>query len=218
MPTIRALIFDLDGVITDTAEFHYLSWKQLADEEGLPFTRADNEALRGVSRRESLRRLLKGRPIDEDTAAAWMKRKNDYFLELLDRVTPADRLPGVTSLLEDARRTGLRLGIGSASKNVRPVLDKLGLSDAFDAIGDAHSEVVSKPAPDLFVWIAGRLDVYPTQTVIFEDAEAGIEAGRRGRFWTVGIGPATDGLAHLHYDSMAAITLADVLTKLAALG
>jgi len=217
MPSIRALIFDLDGVITDTAELHYLSWKQLADEEGLPFTRADNEALRGVSRRESLRRLLKGRPIDEDTAAAWMKRKNDTFLELLHRITPEDRLPGITQLLEDARSARLLLGIGSASKNVRPVLHKLGLHDAFDAIGDAHSEVNSKPAPDLFVWIAGRLDVYPTQAVVFEDAEAGIEAARRGRFWTVGIGPATDGLAHVHYESMAAVTLGDVLAKLAAL-
>src|SRR6185369_6183208 len=95
---IRAFIFDLDGVITDTAEFHFLSWKRLADEQGIPFTRQDNEALRGVSRRESLNLVLKGRPIDEATAQAWMKLKNDYYLAYLDTITPDHALPGVVRL------------------------------------------------------------------------------------------------------------------------
>ncbi|MBL8166220.1 MAG: beta-phosphoglucomutase [Anaerolineae bacterium] len=214
MPSgIRALIFDLDGVITDTAEFHYRSWKRLADEEGIPFTREDNEALRGVSRRESLNRMLKGRSIDEETAQAWMTRKNEYYLAHLDELTPAHRLPGVTRLLEDARHIGLRLGLGSASKNARSVLEKLALLDAFDALGDGFSVVNPKPAVDLFVWVAGRLAVYPQQAIVFEDAEAGIEAARNGGFWTVGIGTATRGLADVHYDTMADVKLAEVLSK-----
>ncbi len=214
--SLRALIFDLDGVITDTAEFHFLAWRRLAEEEGIPFTREDNEALRGVSRRESLNRMLKGRAIDEATAQAWMERKNSYYLAYLETITPEHRLPGVMRLLDAARLAGMRLGIASASKNARRVLDKLGLLEAFDAIGDGYSVVNPKPAPDLFVWVAGRLAVSPQQAVVFEDAEAGIEAARSGGFWTVGIGAATRGLAHLHYDSMAEVSLEAVTRQLAA--
>src|SRR4051794_4039601 len=99
---IRAFIFDLDGVITDTAEFHYRSWQRLADEEGIPFTRQDNEALRGVSRRESLNRMLKGRVIDEATVQAWMERKNGYYVAYLNEITPANVLPGAINLLDEA--------------------------------------------------------------------------------------------------------------------
>src|SRR5688572_25368361 len=133
---IAAFIFDLDGVITDTAEFHFLAWKQLADAEGIPFTREDNDQLRGVSRRESLNRMLKGRPIDEATAQEWMERKNGYYLRYLEKITVADRLPGVAEFLSAARVTGLKLGIGSASKNAVNVLGRLELLDMFDAIGD----------------------------------------------------------------------------------
>src|SRR5215510_10531900 len=110
---IKAFIFDLDGVITDTAEFHYLSWKQLAEEENIPFTRKDNEQLRGVSRRESLNRMLKGRPIDEATAQAWMVRKNDYYIRHLEEITPEHVLPGVPVFLKAAQAVGIKLGIGS---------------------------------------------------------------------------------------------------------
>ncbi len=194
---IRAFIFDLDGVITDTAEYHFLAWKRLADEEGIPFTRQDNEALRGVSRRESLNRMLKGRPIDEATAQNYMQRKNDYYVASLDQITPANVLPGALNLLDEARAAGIKTGIGSASKNARPVLEKLGILDYFDAIGDGYSVVNSKPAPDLFIWTAGRLDVSPTQAVVFEDAEAGVSAALAGGFWAVGIGTADVGKAHL---------------------
>lgn len=212
--SIRALIFDLDGVITDTAEFHYRAWKRLADEEGIAFTREDNEALRGVSRRESLNRMLRGRPIDEPTAEAWMARKNAYYLSDLEGLSPADRLPGVNALLADAQAAGLQIGLGSASRNARMVLGKLGLGDAFAAIGDGNSVVNAKPAPDLFVWVAGALGVSPDHAIVFEDAEAGIQAARAGGFWTVGIGAATAGLAHVNYANMGEVTLADVLVRL----
>ncbi|MDZ4770974.1 MAG: beta-phosphoglucomutase [Chloroflexota bacterium] len=212
---IRALIFDLDGVITDTAEYHYRSWKRLADEEGLPFTRHDNEALRGVSRRESLALLLKGRPIDEPTAQVWMTRKNGYYLDYLDDITPADRLPGVDTLFADARARGMTIGLGSASRNAPKVLVRLDMSDSFDAVGDGSSVVNPKPAPDLFVWVAGRLNVNPTQAIVFEDAEAGIDAALAGGFWTVAIGAATGGKGHVKLASMAEADLTRILAQLA---
>lgn len=211
---IKAFIFDLDGVITDTAEFHFLAWKRLADEEGIVFTREDNEQLRGVSRRESLNRMLKGRPIDEATAHLWMERKNDYYKDYLKHITPDHALPGVPQFLAAARAAGLKVGLGSASKNARDVLERLQLIDAFDAIGDGYSVVNSKPAPDLFVWVAGRLDLPPNQAVVFEDAEAGVDAALAGGFWTVGIGTANVKHAHLTAPGVGELTVQTVLSRM----
>lgn len=211
---ISAFIFDLDGVITDTAEFHFQAWKQLADEERIAFTRADNEQLRGVSRRESLNRMLKGRSIDESTAEAWMERKNIYYRKYLETITPAEVLPGVTRFLDEAQAAGLALGIGSASKNAREVLARLQLLDYFDAVGDGYSVVNTKPAPDLFVWVAGRMNLPPNHAVVFEDAEAGIDAALAGGFWTVGIGSANVQNAHLVTSGLDALTVKDVLARM----
>lgn len=211
---VRGLIFDLDGVITDTAEYHFLAWKRVADEEGLPFTRDDNEALRGLSRRESLMRLLKGRPIDEATTLAWMERKNAYYLAYLDQITPDSLLPGVGPLLQDAKGAGLKLGIGSSSKNARQVMDHLQLASLFDVIGDGYCVVNAKPAPDLFLWVAGALGVYPTQAVVFEDAEAGVEAALRGGFRAVGLGAAAGDAATLRLPSLEAPPLSEILSRL----
>jgi beta-phosphoglucomutase len=213
---IRAFIFDLDGVITDTAEFHYLAWKQLADEEGIAFTREDNEQLRGVSRRESLNRMLKGRPIDEATAQAWMERKNNYYRRYLEGITPEHCLPGVMRFLDEAHAAGIALGLGSASKNARDVLAKLDLLNTFAAIGDGYSVVNTKPAPDLFVWVAGGLNVPPPQAVVFEDAEAGVEAALAGGFWVVGIGAANVNKAHLQASGLADLNVKDVLAQINA--
>lgn len=216
MSKISAFIFDLDGVITDTAEYHYLAWKRLADEEGLPFTREDNEALRGVSRRESLLRLLKGKVLPEVQMEAYMARKNEYYRAFLARITPADLLEGVADFLAQARERGIKLGLGSASKNARDVLNGLGITDQFDAIGDGYSVSRTKPAPDLFVWVAGRLNVPPAECVVFEDAEAGIAAGRECGMYTVGIGdPARVGAADLIVPNLASVQLDDLLSKLA---
>ncbi len=214
---IRAFIFDLDGVITDTADYHFLAWKRLAEEENIPFTRQDNEQLLGVSRRESLNRMLRGRPIDEDTAQAWMQRKNDYYQEHLQHLTAADRLPGVTTFLHEARSAGLLLGVGSASKNTRDVLKRLELLDFFDAVGDGHSVVNTKPAPDVFLWVAGRLNVSPVQAVVFEDAKAGIEAALNGGFWAVGVGSATVSQAHVSIPKLGQTSVREVVEQLNAL-
>ena len=212
--SIKAFIFDLDGVITDTAEFHFLSWKQLAEEEGIVFTREDNEHLRGVSRRESLNRMLKGRPIDEATAQQWMERKNAYYKNYLSKMTPDDALPGVPQFLAEAREAGIKIGLGSASKNAVEALEKLQLASAFDVIGDGYSVVNGKPAPDLFVWVAGGLHTPPNQAVVFEDAEAGVEAALAGGFWAVGLGSANVKKAHLTAPSIADLNVQTVLSRM----
>ncbi len=222
MVDIQALIFDLDGVITDTAEYHFQAWKKMADEEGYPFSREDNEALRGVSRRESLNRLLKGRLIPEEKALELMDRKQRYYVELLESITPNDLLPGVINFLDEAKAAGLKVGLGSASRNARTVLTKLGVLERFDALGDGYSVVNTKPAPDLFLWTAGRLNVYPPNTIVFEDAEAGIEAALRGGFWTVGIAGHTAGgqervkAAHITLPDLDGARVRDVLERINA--
>ncbi|MFO7322586.1 MAG: beta-phosphoglucomutase [Chloroflexota bacterium] len=213
-PVIRALIFDLDGVITDTAEYHYLAWKRMADEENIPFTREDNEALRGVSRRESLNRIFKGAPIEESYAERLMQRKNEYYQAYLNTITPADRLPGVAELLEEARNEGLRLAVASASRNARMVLERLEMTEYFDVIGDGYCVVNTKPAPDLFIWVAGRMNVYPGEAVVFEDAEAGIDAALAGGFWAVGVGSSAVTHAHMVIPNMR-VTLAQIREGLA---
>jgi beta-phosphoglucomutase len=212
---IEAFIFDLDGVLTDTAEYHFQSWKRLADEEGIDFTREDNHQLRGVSRRESLIRMLKGREVEEEQMLEWMERKNNYYRSFLTQITPNDLLPGVSRFLQQAISAGIKLGVGSASKNARDVLKSLDILDMFDAIGDGYSVVNSKPAPDLFIWVAGRLNVVPSNTVVFEDAEAGIEAAIKGGFYTVGVGPADVSRANLVIpDGLDRLTPTDVLSRL----
>lgn len=193
----KGLIFDLDGVITDTAEYHFRSWERLAQEEGLTFTRHDNEALRGVSRRASLELLLKGNIRPEAEMNAMMERKNAYYLDYVAHMTPADLLKGVGDFLYTARDMGFKLGLGSASKNARLVCERLEVLSLFDVIGDGFSVVHGKPAPDLFVWVAGGLGLSPADCIVFEDAEAGIDAALAGGFYAVGIGPAERvGKAH----------------------
>jgi beta-phosphoglucomutase len=215
MATPTAFAFDLDGVITDTAEYHYRAWKRLADEEGIPFTREDNEALRGVSRRQSLILLLKGSALPEDQMEAWMTRKNDYYRAYLGDVTPNDLLPGVREFLKEAKARGLKLGIASASKNARDVIRNLGIVDLLDAVGDGNSVSNPKPAPDLFVWVAGRLDVPPAQTVVFEDAEAGVQAALVGGMYAVGLGPTSRvGKAHIVLPDLNGVQVDDILRAL----
>lgn len=211
---IRGIIFDLDGVITDTAEYHFQAWKQLADDEGLSFSREDNEQLRGVSRRESLIRLLKGKIVPEETMQAWMHRKNEYYKAYLSRITPDDLLPGVTAFLQMAQKQGLKLAIGSASKNAKPVIERLGITDLFSVIGDGYAVVNTKPAPDLFVWAAGGMKVNVDEVIVFEDAEAGIDAAKAAGCYSVGVGHSDVHHADMVISSFEAITLDGVLATL----
>lgn len=217
MATIKAFIFDLDGVITETSEYHYLSWQRLADEEGFPFDRAANDGLRGVSRRDSLLKILAGRSFPEEQLQAMMQRKNEYYVEYLHEMNPANRLPGVTEFLEEARSLGLKLGIGSASKNAAMVLEKIGLGDFFDAVGDGHSVSHSKPAPDVFLWTAGALMTPIAQTVVFEDAEAGIDAAKRAGAYSVGIGTANVSHADMVLAGLHEMNAQELIHQLEAL-
>ncbi len=185
--SIQAILFDLDGVITDTAEFHYQAWQALADAEGLPFDRAANEKLRGVSRRESLELILGGRTVPEPQIQEWLDRKNRHYQELLQTLSPADLLPGVAALLQEIREAGLGLAIVSASHNTPFVLARLGIAELFDAViagpeADAPAgKRRPKPAPDLFLLAAERLGCPPATCLVVEDAESGLIGARSGR-------------------------------------
>ncbi len=215
--SISGAIFDLDGVITDTSEFHYLAWKRLADEEGMPFDRNRNDALRGVSRFESLQKILNGRKLPEGQMQAMMERKNNYYLDYLADLSETDLLPGVLSFIKDAKQQGIKLAVGSASKNTHLVLEKLGILDLFDAISDGFSVIHVKPAPDLFLHAANQLHIQPEHCLVFEDAEAGIKAALDGNFWAVGVGPENRvGAAHLvisGFDGIKWTTLIERLDK-----
>ena len=212
MPPIQAFIFDLDGVIADTTDLHYASWKRLAEEEGIPFDRTVNERLRGLTRPASLEIVLGGRKVSSARQEELLARKNRYYLALLQRMTPEDILPGVVPLLEEIRAAGWRLGVGSASRNARAVLHQLGLLAWFDAIADGHSVSRSKPAPDVFLAAARMLDVPPESCVVIEDAPAGIEAARAAGMKVVGVGPEVRlGHADARFPSLEGVSLAMIL-------
>lgn len=214
MSDLKAVIFDLDGVLTDTAEFHYLAWQKLADEEGLPFSRAVNEKLRGISRRESLQLILGDRVVDAATQEAWMARKNRYYQEMLRQVSPADLLPGVGELLDALDAAGIPYALASASKNAAEVLARLGIAPRFTAVADGHSVARQKPAPDLFRYAAACLRVPPAQCLVVEDAEAGVTAAIAAGMAALALGPASRFAGLLgngrvtQRDSLAGLTVA----------
>ncbi len=217
MTIIRGLIFDLDGVLTDTAEFHYRAWQRLADEEGLPFDRQANENLRGVSRRESLRLILGERVYPEAQIQAMMERKNSYYLQAIETITPQDLLPGARELLQEIRAAGLKSAVGSASKNAGEVIDRLGLRPLLDAVSDGYSVEHPKPAPDLFLHAAAQLGLPPAACAVVEDAAAGVEAARAGGFHSIGLGPPERvGEAEAVFPSLDGVRLADILRSLGA--
>jgi beta-phosphoglucomutase len=218
-PDIQGFIFDLDGVLTDTAEFHYRSWQHLADEVGLPFDRQANEALRGVSRRESLMHIVGDRPYSEAALQDMMERKNRYYLESIETITAQDLLPGVVELLDELRQSGIKIAIGSASKNAHTVIEKLGIADRVDAIADGNSVEHPKPAPDLFLHAATQLDLDPAHCVVVEDAAAGIAAAIAAGMGTIGLGPADRvGAAQIVLPNLMGVHLSDLQAKWRAQG
>lgn len=188
---IKAFIFDLDGVIVDTAHFHYQAWRRLANEKlGFDISEEFNESLKGVSRTESLDRILAhgNVTIDENTKTHYATLKNEWYLELINQMTPADVLSGVEEFLVKSREQGLKIALGSVSKNAKPILEKVGILHLFDAIIDGTHISKGKPDPEVFLKGAAALGVHPTECVVFEDAVAGIEAAKRAGMQTVGIG------------------------------
>jgi beta-phosphoglucomutase len=186
----KAIIFDLDGVLTDTSEYHYKAWKRLADEEGIPFTREENdEHLRGVGRRDSLMYILRGRKVSEEQIQVMMDRKNRYYTEMIKSMTPKDLVAGGRDLLNEIRMAGIKTAIASSSKNAHTVLERLEILSYLDGIADGNSVANSKPAPDLFIYAAGSVQVPTPDCLGVEDADAGIEAIKAAGMQALGIGP-----------------------------
>lgn len=212
---IQAFLFDLDGVLTDTSEFHFLAWKRLAKDLGIPFARQENEALRGVSRRESLALLLKGRPVSETEATAMMEQKNRYYLELVEKMTPSSLLPGAKEILEELGRLRLKRVIVSVSKNAPLVIERLQLMPLIDGLVDGNAPARSKPFPDLFLLAANKFGLKPTDCLVVEDAAAGIEAAHAAGMLALGLGPFERvGNAELVLPSLAGQLAADILAKI----
>ncbi|MFD0323570.1 beta-phosphoglucomutase [Lysobacter gummosus] len=188
----QALIFDLDGVLTDTAQTHYRAWKRMADEEGLPFDQHVNEQLKGVDRMSSLDIILRhaGKVLSAEHKLALAERKNGYYVDAIAEVTPKDLFPGVERVLEQARARGLKLGLASASRNAAALLDRLGIADRFDYIADAARIARAKPAPDIFLDVAAALGVAPSLCIGLEDAAAGLVSIKTAGMAAVGIGDA----------------------------
>lgn len=187
----KGCIFDLDGVIVDTAKYHYLAWRRLANELGFEFTERDNERLKGVSRMESLEILLSigGVRIDDEKAKVELaEKKNRWYVEYISRMTEKEILPGVLDFLNLLRDNGVKLAVGSASKNTRLILERIGLVNFFDAIVDGTKISKAKPDPEVFLRAAAELGLEPVECTVFEDAIAGVEAAKRCGMRVVGVG------------------------------
>ena len=188
----RAVIFDLDGVLCSTDEYHYRAWKSLADELGIPFDRRDNDALRGVSRMASLELILakSSRSWSEVEKESLAARKNERYRALLAGMSPADLDPAVAEMLRTLRRAGLRLAVGSSSRNAPFILDRLGLGGFFDAVCDGSCITRAKPDPEVFLKAAEMLALPPADCLVVEDAASGAAAARAGGFPLACVGDA----------------------------
>lgn len=218
MNKIETCIFDLDGVICDTAKYHFRAWRQLANELGFDFTEEDNEKLKGVSRVESLNLILKWGNIvenDEEVKAAYAEKKNNWYLEYILRMTSEEILPGVERFLKELKSKGVKIVLGSASKNSTLILEKIGLTHYFDAIIDGNSTTKSKPDPEVFLLGAAAVGSKPNKCIVFEDAEKGVDAALEGGFYAVGVGhPDVLDEAHIVIPSFEYIDFVDILDAL----
>lgn len=191
---INGIIFDLDGVICFTDEYHYLSWKAIADSEVIYFDRKINNRLRGVSRMASLEIILEkaNKTYSEEEKVALATKKNDIYKGYLTKMSPKDVSEDVLYTLKTLKEKGIKTAIGSSSKNTKLILKQIGLLDAFDEIADGNDIVHSKPDPEVFLCAAKKLKEKPTNCIVVEDAYAGIDAANSGHFISVAIGDATN--------------------------
>ena len=190
MRDLKACIFDLDGVIVDTAKYHYLAWKVIAQKLNFDFTEIDNERLKGVSRMESLDILLSIGNINlsQSEKEKIAEQKNNLYIEYINNIKPDEILPGAKEFVESVRLKGFLTALGSASKNSKIVLEKLNLFPLFDVIIDGNSVINTKPNPEVFLKAAAALNILPNHCIVFEDAEAGIEAAKAAGMKCIGIG------------------------------
>ena len=194
MNKYKGIIFDLDGVICSTDEYHYLAWKALADRLNIPFDRERNNLLRGVSRMASLEIVLEksGSSFADDEKAVLAEEKNDRYRDLLAQMSPADLSDDVKMTLESLKERGLKLAIGSSSRNTPFILERIGLEGFFDAVADGNCITHSKPHPEVFLKAAEMISCFPEECIVVEDAHAGVEAAVSGGFDCAAIGDARD--------------------------
>jgi beta-phosphoglucomutase len=207
---IKACIFDLDGVIVDTAKYHYIAWKQLANEMGFDFTEQDNERLKGVSRMASLDILLEigGVAKSEKEKEELAHRKNEHYVSFITKMKPDEILSGAREFLTACKEAGIKTALGSASKNAMTIINRLALTNMFDAIIDGTHTSKAKPNPEVFLKGANALSIDPIHCVVFEDAEAGVEAALAAGMKCVGIGSSTVlNKAHLIIDGLYQMNL-----------
>ena len=186
----QGAIFDLDGVIVDTAKYHYLAWRELALQLGFDFTKADNERLKGVSRMRSLEILLEigGIRMPEERKLELAARKNARYVAYISALDGSELLPGAKEYLTQLRDTGVRIALGSASKNAPLILDRLNITGLFDVIVDGNKTSKAKPDPEVFLIACRELGLEPEQCVVFEDAAAGVQAAKAAGMRVIGIG------------------------------
>ncbi|MGF1637407.1 MAG: beta-phosphoglucomutase [Cyclobacteriaceae bacterium] len=210
---ILACIFDLDGVVVDTAKYHYLAWKRLANEMGFDFTESDNERLKGISRMRSLDILLEVGNVDlsEDEKLKAAERKNAWYVEYISKMNADEILPGVVDFIQYLRNDGIKIALGSASKNAPIILDQTKISGYFDAVIDGNTVSKAKPDPEVFLKGADALGLQPANCLVFEDAEAGVEAAINAGMYCVGVGSPDNlqkanlvipGFANVNYNDL----------------
>jgi beta-phosphoglucomutase len=205
---IKGFLFDLDGVIVDTAVFHFQAWRRLAQKLGGDFTEEQNEQLKGVSRVDSLNKIIEwtGATVSDEEFQSLMVEKNEWYLELVQGLGPQDALPGALNFLQTAFDQGIKIALGSASKNAPMILEKLGITPLFTAIIDGNNVVNGKPHPEVFLKGAEALGLEPSECVVFEDSIAGVQAAKTGGMSSVGIGDAETLQADIHFNALGDTT------------
>jgi len=200
---IEGCIFDLDGVIVDTAKYHFLAWKRLADQIGVNFTENDNERLKGVSRMASLEIILEigHLSVDQAVKEEYARLKNNWYVEYISKMTPEELLPGTLDFIRELKEANIPIALGSASKNTPMILNRVNLKNVFDAVADGNNVHKAKPDPEVFLTAAKMLGVKPENCVVFEDAAAGVQAAMKAGMKCVGIG------------SIKVLTEADLIIK-----
>ncbi|MBC8059327.1 MAG: beta-phosphoglucomutase [Clostridiaceae bacterium] len=190
MSIVKVCIFDLDGVVVDTAKYHFIAWRRLADELGFEFTVEDNERLKGVSRMDSLEILLEigGKTYDEETKIELAQKKNDWYVQYITKMDESEILPGVKDFMTLLKKENIKIALGSVSKNAMSILNNIHLTEYFDSIIDGTKVSNAKPDPEVFLNAAKELNVLPQECVVFEDAVAGIQAAINAGMPSVGIG------------------------------
>lgn len=217
MNDYKGLIFDLDGVIVDTAKYHYIAWRELADGLGISFTKEDNERLKGVSRMASFEIILEigGRTMSEQEKEENCRKKNDIYVSYIQKITQDELLPGVKEFMADAKAKGFKISLGSASRNSSLILDRLGITGLFDAVIDGTKVSRAKPDPEVFLKGAGELKIPAPECIVFEDAVAGVEAAHNAGMKAVGVGSKSIlAEADAIIDGFREITIDDIVRQI----